>query len=535
MSAERVWLLSFLLVVSSFRVLSVDVRCPRLQNYTVTRMERYLEPVTVDTYTWCLQIPPRCLKTRTEMRERYQIKTENRTRTVNECCEGYQLQISPNGGDKTECRPFCENCFFGVCVSPRNCQCYPGFRGENCVCGEGTWGPECKEKCNCAEGASCDPVNGNCSRCPAGLRGRRCNESCAEGRWGANCAFPCDCGDNRCDAETGVCVVSRAHPEETVEPANITLPGDREESTSPTETTETIETATEALDEASVATDHLPKITSPETTPDQPKTTTQTTADGSSSTDRPVIVLVSVPEGRRNLGKDKFAMKNPFLGHRDVEENHLHEMPPLKSDYVKNIHKDMMHLPSIPLDIALIVVASIISLGLTSVAVVMVLHMRSKLLESARVSIYEVEKTKGQDNTGTIDKRSPSLVNTLPRSPVREIPAFFTSTPEAGAILTIPGIDPASNYANGAATIGLRISGTLRDFLQDDHYDRPPSTQIRLQTFGCETTPEHIYDEIPLQSSPMCPRKSVTGVPIDRGSTRAGRAAGSSDLAQLIR
>ncbi|XP_076650885.1 uncharacterized protein LOC143357990 [Halictus rubicundus] len=509
MSIERVWLLSFLLIVSSSRVLSADGLCSRLENYTVTSMERYLEPVTVDTFTWCLQMPPRCLKTRTELRERFRIKTETRARSVNECCEGYQMMSSDDQAE-IKCKPFCENCFSGVCVSPSRCQCNPGFGGEDCatVCEEGTWGPECKEKCNCAVKVHCDPVNGQCG-CPAGLRGRTCNESCAEGRWGPRCAFPCDCGDNRCDAETGVCIESGRHPEETAEAANITLPGDREGSTSPTDTTETTGTVTEAMDEAFVATDNLPKTTSPETTRDQPKTRTQTTEDGHSSTARPVIVLVSVPEGRRNLEKDKFAMKNPFLGHRDDGEGHLHEIPSLKSDYVKNIHKDLMHLPSIPLDIALIVVASIISLGLTSVAVVMVLHMRSKLLESARVSIYEVEKTKGQENTGTIDKRSPSLANTLPQSPVREIPAFFTSTPEAGAILTIPGIDPACNYANGAATIGLRISGTLRDFLQDDHYDRPPSTRIRLQTFGCETTPEHIYDEIPLQSSPMCPRKSA--------------------------
>lgn len=43
-------------------------------SYTVTSMETYTEPVIVNTFTWCLQIPPRCPKTRTEMRQRYRVK-----------------------------------------------------------------------------------------------------------------------------------------------------------------------------------------------------------------------------------------------------------------------------------------------------------------------------------------------------------------------------------------------------------------------------------------------------------------------------
>ncbi|XP_076376748.1 uncharacterized protein LOC143259217 isoform X2 [Megalopta genalis] len=406
-------------------------------------------------------------------------------------------------GDR--CVPICKKCVAGLCVSPGRCECYPGYAGEDCtiVCKPRTWGPECKQECNCGRNVSCNFLDGKCP-CPPGSSGPMCNESCPKHRWGPDCAFWCSCED-RCDPATGSCLVAEVPRNETVEAANSTLPDDQQESSALPETTETSETSeTKAGDEASVATDNLPETTSPETTasstPDQPRTRTQTSEEANPSTARPVIVLVSVPERRRNLEKDKFAIQNPFLRHRDGDddEERLRELPPLKSDYDKNIHKDMMHLSSIPLDIALIVVASIFSLGLTSVAVVLVLYMRSKLLESARVSIYEVEKTKSQENTGTIDKRNPSLVNTSTQSPIREIPAFFTSTPEAGTILTIPSIDPNSNYANGAAAIGFRISGNLRDFLQDDHYDRPPSARIRLQTFGCETTPEHIYDEIPL-------------------------------------
>lgn len=40
-------------------------------------------------------------------------------------------------------------------------------------------------------------------------------------------------------------------------------------------------------------------------------------------------------------------------------------------------------------------------------------------------------------------------------------PTFATST-EPETILTVDGIESLNTYANGAATIGLRISGNLR-------------------------------------------------------------------------
>lgn len=45
-------------------------------------------------------------------------------------------------------------------------------------------------------------------------------------------------------------------------------------------------------------------------------------------------------------------------------------------------------------------------------------------------------------------------------------------------------------------------------FFQEDHYDRPPATRIHLQSeFDANT--EHVYDEIPLQSSPLSSRRNV--------------------------
>lgn len=201
----------------------------------------------------------------------------------------------------------------------------------------------------------------------------------------------------------------------------------------------------------------------------------------------------------------------------------------------------------IPMDIALIVVAAIVSLGLTSLAVVMVLHMRSKLFETIRLSVYDDEKTKGQERESVNSARMSAVMNTaLPREyrelyvytwqqhslldrqwnpcvldpdevwprnhvlrivltviasekaispivrcqalraitlnqflcnqhlciifadtvmisalPICANPVFAINT-EPETILTVDGIESLNTYANGAATIGLRISGNFR-------------------------------------------------------------------------
>lgn len=35
-----------------------------------------------------------------------------------------------------ECMPFCEECLSGICVSPSQCLCSPGYQGDNCKSGE---------------------------------------------------------------------------------------------------------------------------------------------------------------------------------------------------------------------------------------------------------------------------------------------------------------------------------------------------------------------------------------------------------------
>lgn len=211
-------------------------------------------------------------------------------------------------------------------------------------------------------------------------------------------------------------------------------------------------------------TNYISETTSPATAsiaiPPQ-KATTNETRQNLSTTARPVIVLVSVPERRRDVEKDKqkFATKNAFLRH--VENDESIDVPNI--DYVKTVHKgiifknileiyiniftfyafdllkqsvfiatsdDIQTSTPIPLDIALIVVAAIVSLGLTSLAVVMVLHMRSKLFETVRLAIYDDEKTKNQERESMNSKRLSTVVNTsLPRKyrALHSLDATFSS------------------------------------------------------------------------------------------------------------
>lgn len=62
---------------------------------------------------------------------------------------------------------------------------------------------------------------------------------------------------------------------------------------------------------------------------------------GNSSTVKPVIVWVSIPERRRNLdkGRGEFAVKNPFV--RRMDDN-LQDIGSSENDYVKNIHKGII-------------------------------------------------------------------------------------------------------------------------------------------------------------------------------------------------
>ncbi|XP_032666019.1 uncharacterized protein LOC116841778 [Odontomachus brunneus] len=523
------------LVIALFRMvpfsnsLAEDHICPRVENYTVTSYETYTEPVVVNTFTWCLQIPPRCPKTRTELRLRYRLKTEEKSRTVEECCNGYKKLVIHDDAD-ARCLPLCEKCLAGKCVAPNECQCNPGYQGDDCTreCLSGSWGVRCAETCDCGENGNCDPANGTC-RCPPGFRGPRCREHCATGQWGPNCANECICQnrDNDCDAVTGRCADDnddgaplagqtspgylRSSTTERVQTPRISSARHTEVISVPRETTgrQTEASAVNIDDDWSNA-NYIPDTTTaatiPIAIPSQKTTTNETRAKDPLTTARSVIVLVSVPERRRDTEKDrqKFATKDEFFRH--VQRDESVSVP--KVDYVKTVHKDDTQTTPIPLDIALIVVAAIVSLGLTLIAVVMVLHMRSKLFETVRLAIYDDEKTKSPERENANSERMSTVVNSsLPPPPTRANP-IYAANAESETILTVDGIESLNTYANGTATIGLRISGNLRDLLQEGYYDRPPATLIRLQTNFDHNT-EHVYDEIPLQTTPLSNHKDM--------------------------
>ena len=103
------------------------------------------------------------------------------------------------------------------------------FQGLVCAnpCPSGSYGEGCKKKCECYNGAGCDPLNGNC-RCKPGYRGSKvsrkaiscrsrisfvhpislfqCHELCPLGTYGIDCKETCKClNSGSCNPEDGSC------------------------------------------------------------------------------------------------------------------------------------------------------------------------------------------------------------------------------------------------------------------------------------------------------------------------------------------
>lgn len=66
---------------------------------------------------------------------KYVLQTEEKSKTLKECCEGYKMTHGDAEMD-VKCLPFCEKCVAGVCVAPNECQCDLGYHGDDCVHGE---------------------------------------------------------------------------------------------------------------------------------------------------------------------------------------------------------------------------------------------------------------------------------------------------------------------------------------------------------------------------------------------------------------
>uniref|UniRef100_A0A1I7XTN8 EGF-like domain-containing protein n=1 Tax=Heterorhabditis bacteriophora TaxID=37862 RepID=A0A1I7XTN8_HETBA len=71
------------------------------------------------------------------------------------------------------------------------------------VCPIGFYGWYCSQSCDCQNGASCEPGDGQCL-CRPGFEGDRCELACKNNTFGPHCQLKCDCGEFPCDP-TDVC------------------------------------------------------------------------------------------------------------------------------------------------------------------------------------------------------------------------------------------------------------------------------------------------------------------------------------------
>ncbi|KAM3956765.1 nimrod A [Aphomia sociella] len=130
--------------------------CMVKQKYNITKRVKYRAPMSVRTYEWCFNMPPRCSKWSTEMRDLTRLETEERTAEVAICCPGYKMQ-------DISCIPICPN----------------GKTGPKCSddCPINKWGPNCIHDCkDCSDHGSCSPVTGECV-CKDGWQGESCESS----------------------------------------------------------------------------------------------------------------------------------------------------------------------------------------------------------------------------------------------------------------------------------------------------------------------------------------------------------------------
>ncbi|XP_046943641.1 N-acetylglucosamine-1-phosphodiester alpha-N-acetylglucosaminidase isoform X2 [Lynx rufus] len=112
--------------------------------------------------------------------------------------------------NKLDCGP--SNCSqHGLCTET-GCRCEAGWTGSNCseACSNGSFGEDCAMRCQCQNGAACDPVGGTCT-CPPGFTGHTCEQECPLGWHGPGCQRRCECEHQcPCDPQTGSCSLAQA-------------------------------------------------------------------------------------------------------------------------------------------------------------------------------------------------------------------------------------------------------------------------------------------------------------------------------------
>nr|XP_045216998.1 platelet endothelial aggregation receptor 1 isoform X3 [Macaca fascicularis] len=177
--------------------------CSFWESFTTTTKESHSRPFSLLPSEPCerpWEGPHTCPQPTVVYRTVYRqvVKTDHRQRL--QCCHGFYES-------RGFCVPLCaQECVHGRCVAPNQCQCVPGWRGDDCSseCAPGMWGPQCDKPCSCGNNSSCDPKSGECS-CPSGLQPPNCLQPCTPGYYGPACQFRCQCHGARCDPQTGAC------------------------------------------------------------------------------------------------------------------------------------------------------------------------------------------------------------------------------------------------------------------------------------------------------------------------------------------
>ncbi|XP_034940577.1 uncharacterized protein [Chelonus insularis] len=460
------WLLKYglvlvlVLVVTSVESLTGNV-CTRIENYTETRREPYQKTLEVLTTSWCFSLPPRCTRSKTIQQTYWKIQSEEKQRNVSECCPGYtMLKLWDENSEN----------YIESCVAHSDCK--PGYIGKNCTteCPVGTWGVLCKNTCNCNPLEICSPTNGSCY-CPAGWKGLACDNKCEEGKWGVNCSTLCDCTNgSRCHHETGACV-------------------------------ESIDESHEDLTENSFL---FPFTVLPLDNYDNLSNNDVINANFLEPTDTAEVLLEAVNNTQVNDEIILSTMETVVANELNTENDNTSVLN-VTTGPLGNI-AEKVQIPAPANMVIFIIIGSIISFVSAIIALFSIRHIRTKLCKTIRLSIYDLEGPDTRPTTLPNEKGNEGKINPICRTSEIPTPLRDYETPKSIPLqpsFTSPRINDViireSTYYNQYPNI--HFFNTPQELLEAQ-YDKPLSinafSQLRLEFFEGE----HLYDEIPLQSTP---------------------------------